>query len=107
MFDQAELQLLVGGSHLKFDVDDLRAHTHYSGGYHAGHPAVLAFWEVVMGFDDVQRAALLRFATSCSRPPLLGFAHLNPSFALHRVPLDADPERLPTSSTCMNLLKLP
>ena len=51
------------------------------------------------------RAALLKFATSCSRPPLLGFAHLLPAFCVHRA---TDEEgRLPTAATCMNLLKLP
>lgn len=32
------------------------------------------------------------------------FKNLNPKFCVHRVP---DSERLPTSATCANLLKLP
>ena len=43
------------------------------------------FWEVLHEFDSPQRAALLKFATSCSRPPLMGFQWLNPSFCIHKV----------------------
>jgi len=31
------------------------------------------FWRVVENFTDTQRRQLLKFVTSCSRPPLLGF----------------------------------
>ena len=31
------------------------------------------FWSVVSSFNDDQRRKLLKFVTSCSRPPLLGF----------------------------------
>ena len=56
-------------------------------------------------FDAPRRAATLKFATSCSRPPLLGFSHLQPPFCVHRATNEEG--RLPTSATCMNLLKLP
>lgn len=78
--------------------------------------------QVVESFDQEQRRALLRFVTSCSRPPLLsvsifefsraaliyvlrsGFKELVPNFAIR----DAgnDEQRLPTASTCVNLLKV-
>ncbi|GIY21742.1 ubiquitin-protein ligase E3B [Caerostris extrusa] len=66
---------------------------------------------------------------SCSKPPLLGFAHLEPAFSIRCVEVSDDQDtgdtvgsvlrgfftirkkdpvnRLPTSSTCFNLLKLP
>ena len=44
------------------------------------------------------------FVTACSRPPLLGFRELHPPFAIHPVP---EQDRLPSASTCMNVLKLP
>lgn len=72
---------------------------------------------------------LLQFVTSCSKPPLLGFAHLEPPFSIRCVEVGDDEDtgdtigsvirgfftirkkdplnRLPTSSTCFNLLKLP
>jgi ubiquitin-protein ligase E3 C len=46
---------------------------------------------------------VLKFSISRSRPPLFGFKNLIPSFAIHSSGVD----RLPTSSTCLNLLKLP
>ncbi|CAK9089128.1 E3 ubiquitin-protein ligase UPL7 (Ubiquitin-protein ligase 7) (HECT-type E3 ubiquitin transferase UPL7) [Durusdinium trenchii] len=42
---------------------------------------------------------LLRFVTSCSRAPLLGFSHLQPPFTLHKVHIRSDSEKLPTAST--------
>lgn len=48
------------------------------------------------------------FVTSCSRQPLLGFGHLKPPLCVQKVPLrDGEGDRLPSSATCMNLLKLP
>lgn len=65
-----------------------------------------------------EQSNLLKFVTSCSRQPLLGFGQLNPPFAIQKVPLydsgfgdegsrENRSTRLPTASTCMNLLKLP
>jgi len=60
-----------------------------------------------------EQAELLKFVTSCSRQPLLGFSQLNPAFCIQQVPTHqpGDPEsaapRLPSAATCMNLLKLP
>ena len=105
LFSAAELQLLLGGSDAPLDVDDWQAHAVYAGGYHPDHPVVTAFWATLRGFSPDQRAATLKFVTSCSRPPLLGFAHLQPAFCIYRA--TAEEGRLPTSATCMNLLKLP
>ena len=71
LFSAAELQLLLGGSDAPLDVDDWQAHTNYSGGYHADHPTIVWFWEVVRGFDAAQRSATLKFVSSCSRAPLV------------------------------------
>ena len=51
-----------------------------------------------------ERGKVLKFVTSCARPPPLGFAGLNPGFVIRKV---ADTSRLPTASTCFNTLKLP
>ncbi|KAJ3827522.1 HECT-domain-containing protein [Lentinula raphanica] len=105
MFNQQELQILLGGVNSPIDLNDLRAHTNYGGLYDDNEPTVVAFWNVVNTFDQEQRRALLRFVTSCSRPPLLGFKELTPNFAIRDA--GSDQHRLPTSSTCVNLLKLP
>ena len=105
MFSPAELRLVLGGSDAPLDVADWKSHAVYSGGYHEEHPIIEWLWRVLEEFDATRRAATLKFATSCSRPPLLGFAHLQPQFCVHRA---TDEEgRLPTAATCMNLLKLP
>lgn len=55
-------------------------------------------------FTSTQKRQLLKFVTSCSRPPLLGFKELQPAFCIQ---LSDGADRLPTASTCMNLLKIP
>ncbi|KAH9641748.1 hypothetical protein HF086_003874 [Spodoptera exigua] len=104
MFSCRELQLLISGAEVPIDIDDLRRHTHYAGGFSAQHPTVQCFWRVLATFSDDQRRQLLKFVTSCSRPPLLGFKDLQPPFCIQSAGAS---DRLPSSSTCMNLLKLP
>ncbi|CAH1243767.1 UBE3C [Branchiostoma lanceolatum] len=105
MFDDQELQVVISGSQQPVDVTDLRKHTNYSGGYTDEHPVIENFWKVVREFTNGQRRHLLKFVTSCSRPPLLGFKELYPAFCIHHGGPEED--RLPSASTCMNLLKLP
>lgn len=104
MFDPNELQILISGAQTPIDIEDLKAHTTYAGGYTSEHPVIRAFWKVVEGFDERQRRQLLKFVTSCSRAPLLGFKELSPAFCIQNAGRE---DRLPTASTCMNLLKLP
>ncbi|KAJ6615220.1 hypothetical protein B0H10DRAFT_2164909 [Mycena sp. CBHHK59/15] len=87
MFNQQELQVLLGGADSGIDIADLKGHT------------------VVETFDQKQRRALLHFVTSCSRPPLLGFKDLRPNFTIQDM-CDRD-DHLPGAATCSNLLLLP
>lgn len=64
-----------------------------------------AFWRVVESFTSAERRQLVRFVTSCPRPPMLGFKELEPLFAIRAG--ETDPTRLPSAATCVNLLKLP
>uniref|UniRef100_A0A4X2KJ33 Ubiquitin-protein ligase E3C n=1 Tax=Vombatus ursinus TaxID=29139 RepID=A0A4X2KJ33_VOMUR len=105
MFDQQEIQVLISGAQVPISLEDLKSFTNYSGGYSADHPVIKIFWKVVESFTDEEKRKLLKFVTSCSRPPLLGFKELYPAFCIHNGGSDLD--RLPTASTCMNLLKLP
>ncbi|XP_052204385.1 E3 ubiquitin-protein ligase UPL6 isoform X2 [Diospyros lotus] len=110
MFNEHELQLLISGSVDGFDIEDLRAHTNYAGGYHSEHYVIDMFWEVLRNFSRENQMKLLKFVTGCSRGPLLGFKCLEPLFCIQRAAGSASEEaldRLPTSATCMNLLKLP
>ena len=110
MFNQSELQTLVGGDSSEIDVADLRRNTLYGGVYALGddreeHPTVKLFWQVMQRISDLDRRKVLKFVTSTPRAPLLGFGQLNPRFSLRDS--SADQERLPSTSTCVNLLKLP
>ncbi|CAG8435448.1 9145_t:CDS:10 [Ambispora gerdemannii] len=103
MFNQQELQILIGGTSTPIDVDDLRENTVYAG-YSENDIVIQNFWTVIKSFTEEQRQKLVKFVTSCSRPPLLGFKQLNPKFSIRNAGHEL---RLPTSSTCVNLLKLP
>ncbi|POM68650.1 HECT E3 ubiquitin ligase, partial [Phytophthora palmivora] len=107
MFAPAELQMLIGGTATNIDINDWERNTVYGGGYHPSQRIIQWFWEIVRDdFTAEDRAALLKFITSCSRQPLLGFSKLVPQICIHQVRVEDD-ERLPSSATCMNLLKLP
>ena len=110
MFNRSELQTLVGGDSSEIDVQDLRRQTIYGGVYTIGddgqeHPSVQLFWEVMSSLGDGDRRKVLKFVTSTPRAPLLGFAQLHPRFSIRDA--GADETRLPSTSTCVNLLKLP
>lgn len=72
MFNPRELQILISGAPTPIDLEDLKKNTTYSGGYSAEHHTIVKFWQVVETFNETQKAQLLKFVTSCSRPPLLG-----------------------------------
>ncbi|GJQ13871.1 hypothetical protein GpartN1_g5662.t1 [Galdieria partita] len=105
IFSPHEMQLLISGVTEKINVIDLKRNCHYSGGYHENHRVISWFWEVFEQLSFEKQANLLQFVTSSPRAPLLGFRYLDPAFTIHRA--EADDSRLPTASTCMNLLKLP
>jgi ubiquitin-protein ligase E3 C len=110
MFNQSELQTLIGGAAAEIDVEDLRRNTLYGGTYVIGddgqeHPTVQLFWSVMRSLPDSERRKVLKFVTSTPRGPLLGFGQLNPRFSIRDS--GSDERRYPTTSTCVNLLKLP
>jgi ubiquitin-protein ligase E3 C len=105
MFNETELQTLICGEPVPINVANLRQNTVYGGVYDAQHPTIEHFWDVVSEFNPEQLASLCKFVTSCTRPPLLGFGSLEPKFCIRFAGQEQD--RLPTASTCVNLLKLP
>ncbi|GAA99306.1 uncharacterized protein L969DRAFT_73165 [Mixia osmundae IAM 14324] len=104
LFNQSELRLICSGTNSEIDLEDLRRNTVY-GRLDEGGDLVRWFWSTVKAFSQAEKEALLSFVTSCPRPPLLGFKELRPSFCIQAG--ENDPGRLPTASTCVNLLKLP
>ncbi|KAI0403292.1 hypothetical protein F4802DRAFT_315072 [Xylaria palmicola] len=110
MFNQSELQRLIGGDSSEIDVEDLRRNTSYSGLYAIGddgqeHPTIRYFWDVMRDLKDSERRDVLKYVTSTPRAPLLGFSQLRPPFSIRDG--GNDQSRLPSTSTCVNLLKLP
>ncbi|CDW51759.1 HECT domain containing protein [Trichuris trichiura] len=92
MFSPAELQIVISGFTNSINVVEWQSSTLYER-------------TIVEEMTETEKSRLLRFVTSCSRPPLLGFASFRPLFTI-QVLLDVT-DRLPTSATCVNLLKLP
>uniref|UniRef100_A0A1B6DG25 Ubiquitin-protein ligase E3B n=1 Tax=Clastoptera arizonana TaxID=38151 RepID=A0A1B6DG25_9HEMI len=130
LFSTPELQRLISGDNVPLDLVDLRRHSQYYGGFHDSHRVIIWLWDILLkDFTENERKLFLKFVTSCSKPPLLGFAHLEPPFSIRCVEVGDDEDtgdtigsvirgfftirkkdpqhRLPTSSTCFNLLKLP
>lgn len=46
MFNQQEVQILLGGVNTPIDIQDLKNNTNYGGLYGASHPVILMFWKV-------------------------------------------------------------
>jgi len=130
MFSGPEVQRLISGDNSPVDLKDLRRNTSYYGGFHDSHRVVTWLWDILeKDFTDKERSMFLKFVTSCSKPPLLGFENLEPPFSIRCVEVAEDEDdgdtvgsvlrgflalrkkdpvnRLPTASTCFNLLKLP
>ncbi|KAA0183295.1 hypothetical protein HAZT_HAZT003429 [Hyalella azteca] len=130
MFSIPELQRIISGDNVAIDLKDLRKHTQYYGGFHDNHRVVCWLWDILEKDLSAKELSLfLKFVTSCSKPPLLGFANLEPPFSIRCVEVGDDEDtgdtvgsvvrgflavgrrdpvnRLPTASTCFNLLKLP
>ncbi|NXL15218.1 UBE3B ligase, partial [Setophaga kirtlandii] len=74
MFSAPELQRLISGDNAEIDLEDLKKHTVYYGGFHGSHRVIIWLWDILANdFSPEERAMFLKFVTSCSRPPLLGF----------------------------------
>ena len=85
LFSTRELQRLIRGDDAPVDVADMRRHTRYAGGYHDLAPTIRDLWSVLGECGAEDRALFVKFATGCSKPPLLGFAHLQPPLTIQCV----------------------
>lgn len=77
VFDERELELLIGGI-AEIDVDDWKKHTDYRG-YTESDEVIQFFWQTVRSWDGEQKSRLLQFTTGTSRIPVNGFKDLQGS----------------------------
>ena len=91
MFSTAEVALLVGGA-ATVDVDEMREHARYGGGYeiHGTFPQPEWLWRFLRRAAAHDRAAFLKFVTGSSRLPPGGFASLRYPLTVVRAPLYGD-----------------
>lgn len=105
LFNPYELQTLISGDDDDIDIGDLQANVQYGGGYMGHDQTIVDLFQILREFDNETRGKFIKFVTSSSKQPLLGFKELNPKFGINKAGPDLN--RLPTASTCVNLLKLP
>lgn len=99
VFDERELELLIGGI-ADIDVDDWKKHTDYRG-YQESDEVIQNFWKIIRSWDAEQKSRLLQFATGTSRIPVNGFKDLQGSDGPRRFTIEksGDPAALPKSHT--------
>ncbi|KAH0432310.1 ubiquitin-protein ligase [Colletotrichum camelliae] len=107
VFDERELELLIGGI-AEIDIDDWKKHTDYRG-YTESDEVIQFFWQTIRSWDGEQKSRLLQFATGTSRIPVNGFKDLQGSDGPRRFTIEKAGEinNLPKAHTCFNRLDLP
>ncbi|KAJ1823516.1 hypothetical protein LPJ60_001498 [Coemansia sp. RSA 2675] len=107
VFDERELELLIGGL-AEIDMDDWKKNTDYRG-YTESDQVVQWFWKFVTAMDAEHQTRLLQFTTGTSRIPVNGFKDLQGSDGPRRFTIEksGDVIALPKSHTCFNRIDLP
>lgn len=107
VFDERELELLIGGI-TEMDMDDWKKHTDYRG-YTESDEIIQWFWKCVRSWDSEKKSRLLQFITGTSRVPVNGFKDLQGSDGPRRFTIEKAGEitQLPKSHTCFNRVDLP
>ena len=107
VFDERELELLIGGIS-EIDVEDWKKHTDYRG-YQESDQTVQWFWKIVSEWDNESKARLLQFTTGTSRIPVNGFKDLQGSDGPRKFTIEkaGETDQLPKSHTCFNRVDLP
>ena len=108
IFNDRELNMLMSGASKSLDVKDLMKNSTYKNGFSSSSKQVKWFWKLVdKDMSDDDRSKMLKFVTSCPRAPLMGFSSLQPAFTVVKMDCSDPDTKLPTSSTCFNLLRIP
>ncbi|KAI7868442.1 hypothetical protein BDF14DRAFT_1966647 [Spinellus fusiger] len=107
VFDERELELLIGGI-AEIDVDDWKKHTDYRG-YTEQDDVIQWFWKCISSWDSEKKSRLLQFTTGTSRIPVNGFKDLQGSDGPRRFTIEKSGEvtQLPKAHTCFNRIDMP
>uniref|UniRef100_A0A1I7U5J7 HECT-type E3 ubiquitin transferase n=1 Tax=Caenorhabditis tropicalis TaxID=1561998 RepID=A0A1I7U5J7_9PELO len=107
MFAPHELQILIAGFEEVFTVKEMRKHCEirFSNRIMEDSGYVDMFWDVIENLSNEDKMAFLKFITGCSRTPVDGFKSLYPAMGV--LVLQTSEDELPTSATCMNMLRIP
>lgn len=107
VFDERELELLIGGMS-EIDVDDWAKHTDYRN-CSSSDQIVVWFWQTVRNWPAEKKSRLLQFTTGTSKVPVNGFKDLQGSDGPRRFTIEKAGEitHLPKAHTCFNRLDLP
>lgn len=99
VFDERELELLIGGI-AEIDVDDWKKHTDYRG-YTEQDDVIQWFWKCIRTWDSEKKSRLLQFTTGTSRIPVNGFKDLQGSDGPRRFTIEKSGEvtQLPKAHT--------
>jgi E3 ubiquitin-protein ligase NEDD4 len=126
VFDERELELLIGGISeidvyvflslfsilirvLRFNESgDWAKFTKYRG-YEANDEVIQWFWKCVRSWPPERKSRLLQFATGTTRIPVDGFKDLQGSDGRQRFTVEkaGDPDQLPKSDTSLNRIDIP
>ncbi|RCH91285.1 E3 ubiquitin-protein ligase pub1, partial [Rhizopus stolonifer] len=90
VFDERELELLIGGI-AEIDVDDWKKHTDYRG-YTEQDDVIQWFWKCIRSWDSEKKSRLLQFTTGTSRIPVNGFKDLQGSDGPRRFTIEKSGE---------------
>ena len=105
VFTSNELRQIIAGFDKEINVSEwiqCTVYSYFEKNNKTHTQAINNFWEIVWEMENKEREKLLFFVTSLKRPPLTGFKSLSPLFTL-----SLSDKTFPTSSTCVNQLKLP
>ncbi|CAK6973243.1 uncharacterized protein LOC128359488 [Scomber scombrus] len=106
LFRPKELQEVLVGKDFH-DWTKLKQNTGYEWGYHAGHPTIQMFWEVVDELTEDQKTAFLWFVTGFEKVPILGVDTIKMTVRVKQVEDLSYDQYYPETHTCFSILELP
>ena len=105
-----ELQsILCGQEYRPWSVEYLKSCCKFASGYDVNSKPVTFLFEVLSTLDALEQRQFLQFVTSRPNLPIGGLKSLSPLLTISKISTEEGKEdlRLPSASTCYNVLRLP